>query len=271
VPPDESKTDRILDQWQPRQAGEASISLHDALVAAKAASTALVADSQPVEPLRVPRSLCLPTGNTNDDLALLFRRQRTVMIGLVAAGCLLLAALFGLAMILGRIPLGAPNRNLLVALALACLAAAVVCFVLAAMGSGWLYRKSLRPRLDYYQVVANVPRPAFVEIEYPPLLTSTAEPTVSDVGYVVCAPQQRRIVVEGFLLRHIIRAEDVLDLREVETAAEMRLLRLEYLIDPQTRLIIGLAHDSIRADLMHRYFGRQALRDRIRQALDRAS
>jgi hypothetical protein len=241
------------------------------------ASAALVDVSRPVHSLDACHSLCLWTGMPNEFLDALFQRDRRIFLALAGTGCVLVLCFVGLGVYLGRVPWGAPNRMTLLVVALACPVVALVLFVLAAMSSGWLYRHAIQSRLDELQGAPNVSRPEFVKIEYPPDLRSKDRPITSDVAYVLCAPAQRRIIVEGVILRHIIRAEDVVELAQVETTdlAEMvedtssHLLRLTYRIDAQTLLTVGLEQDSLVADYLVRRIGRQALFDRIRTALGR--
>jgi len=258
-----------------------TFSVQRVLADAVAASAALVDVSRPVNALSVPHSLCLQTGKSNEFLGALFRRQRMVFLGLLGAGCLLLLVLFGLSRYLAGIPWGAPNRMLLLAAALVCLAAALACFVLAIMGSGGRYRKIVQPRLSELEGAPDLSKPEYVEIEYPAAVASASPAVTSDVGFVVCAPQRRRIIVEGVLLRHIVRAEDVVELQQVEVAegtattkiesssgpASSPSMRLQYRIGGQTTLVIGLQQDSIAADLMRQCFGREGLAKKIRQAL----
>ncbi len=242
---------------------------------ARAVQTSLrLTGGAPVRPLEIDHSVCLPTGRSEEFLKQLYRRQRRIFLGLIATGIVLLAALGGLAMHLGKIPWGAPNRLLLMFVAGGLLAAALVCFVIAAMGCGWWYGHAIRRRLNEYCEIPGLTRPRFVNIEYPAAISQTSRPVTSDVGYVICARAQRRIIVEGVLLRHIIRAEDVLEMKEVETAdiagidnTSSHLFRLHYQIKDAVGLVIGLEHDSLAADYLRDWLAVQSLFAGIRAAL----
>ena len=272
------------------------------LASAVVASAVLASPAESVDALSVAHSLCLPTGRPNEFLDKLYRRQRRVFLSLLIAGGVLLACMIGLSIYMRNIPWQAPGRMALVVAAMVCLVLAIVCFVLAAMGTEGFYGSALRGQLDRLQG-PDLAKPQFVKISYPPELISKERPVTADVGYVVCAPAQRRIVIEGVLLRHIIRAEDVLDFGQVQStdlAAELlnktgthpdgipraflsglvqpledtgsHLIRLGYRIgdaariDERTHLILDLEQDSIRADIL-RALGRQPLHRAIHRAL----
>jgi hypothetical protein len=229
---------------------------------------------RPLDPLAVPHSVSVPTGRREEYLEQLYRGNRRLFLSLLATGAVLLVGMVGLSLQLGKIPWGAPNRLLLVAVAITMLAAALGCFVAAAMGSGWWYYREVRPRLATYRGTPGLARPRFVNVEYPAAISQTSRLVTSDVGYVICAPAQRRIIVEGVLLRHIIRAEDVLELKEVETAdiagidnTANHLFRVHYRIQGDVGLVISLEDDALAADYLREWLGIKPLAKGIRSAL----
>jgi hypothetical protein len=228
----------------------------------------------PIQPLDLGCSACLPTGRPAEYLEQLFRHERRIVLGLLATGGVLLMGLVGLSMQLGKMPWGAPNRMLLLVAAMGLLAAAVACFLIAVMGRGWWYRRAIARRLDQYRGRLGLTRPRFVTIEFPAAISQTSRPVTSDVGYVLCARAQRRIIVEGVLLRHIIRAEDVLEMKEVESASiagidntQSHLVRIHYRIQGDVGFVIGLEDDSLAADFLRDWLGIKPLFGGIRAAL----
>ncbi len=248
-------------------------SLRDFLADATVASRQLVDVERQVDVIRVPHSLCLQTGRENDELNQLFQDGRKVMIRFVALGCLMLVCLFGLATYLSGVPAAAPNRWALVVAAIICLVVGCAFFVLAAMGNGWQFRKTLLEQTETYQGELSAVESGFVEIEYPSEFESTDEPVVSDAGFLYSAAEQNRVIIEGVLLRHVIRSQDVIDIRAIETETVVDepavSLRIKYRIGDHMVMVIGIHHDSLLADFLQKYFRREPMIVAIESVLKR--
>lgn len=249
--------------------------LKSILSSAVDASKKLVDTERPIDVLNVAHSVSIATGQPAEYLGELFRRLRKIFLGLLVAGGVLLAGVIGLGLYLGRVPAMAPERPLLITFVGVFLAGSVFCFVAAAAGNGWFYRRRLQPQLAGLSDKADVSRPTFVEIEYPPNVASINDVITSDVGYVFCAPVHRRIVIEGILLRHVIRAEDVVDVQMVEAAPHSpggptRALRVHFRIGGEAELIVGMQHESLWGDFVRSVTRRDRLLESVREALGRA-
>jgi len=242
------------------------------LLRACVASAAVVDAERGVEPLNSVHSLSLRTTRTPEQLVARFRRDRKVSVWLAGVGIALLVALFAAALLFDLLPRGAAVRNHVVLGARVLLPISIVCIVASAMGNSWLYRIEFRAELRSWGWQLDLSRPAFVEIEFPLEAESDAAPMPWDVGYVICAPLHRRIVIEGFIWRLVIRAEDVLSIARLDTGHNElltpdRTLRIRFRVASDVELVIGLQEDTLRAYSLRKYFGREPLFDRIEDAL----
>jgi hypothetical protein len=245
--------------------------LSDAL----AASGRVVDLRREIDLLQVNRSLTMSSGHDEQFLATLLRRQKCVVIGGAAVGCLLLVGLYVIAQKLGGLQWGAAGRPLWLAGAAACLVGAVLCFLVPAMSADWFYRPYLQTRVGELRASPlHFTRPRFVQVEYPQIFADSPG-VVSDVGYLSCAAGCRRIIIEGVLLRHLIRAEDVsrVELVASEQSAgpvdldDCRSLQIHVEVGDGVELIIGVIQDSLIADVMQKYLGRETLFAQIRKSL----